>query len=206
MTCEIALFDSARLRCLDGTVDLNTNTFKVALLNSGWTPYSAVPWVSSNDYLIGDIITSTTGRYYEVVTAGRSSGTEPTWSGVRGALNNDNTVVWKCWGLCPPSTNALFGDVSGYELAGGGYAQATLPSPTLTLSRRSVAWGANPVSFAAFTGAPKYAVIYRYGSENGVVNPLLAYILLDSTGGDVNVTLDNPFTLAWGTSSILSFA
>lgn len=206
MTCEIALFDSARLRALDGTIDLNTHAFKAALLADTFVPISAAAWVPAQDYLLGDVVLSTGGLHFEAVGPGKSSGTEPTFDTVRGNLTNDNTMVWKCWGLTPPSTYTLWSEISAHELSGGGYASVTLSNTVLTLARRQVTWSADDLAFGTLTGSPKYLAIYRNGSENGVVNPLVCYLLLDATGAVMPLTADNPFTLAWASTGILTFA
>jgi len=208
MTCEIALFDSARLRVLDGTIDLNTHTFKASLLADTFVPISAAAWVPAQNYLLGDIVLSSAGQYIEAVTPGKSSGTEPTFDPLRGTMTSDNTVVWLNWGLTPPSTYALWSEISAHELSGGGYPAGgvALASPTLTLDRRKVTWSVGDIDFGTFTGSPKYVAIRREGSEGGVVNPLVAYLLLDSTGANITLTTDNPFTLAVPSAGLLTFA
>lgn len=207
MTCELALFDDARLRALDGTIDLNTHSFKIALLANTFIPYAAAQWTPSQLYANGDIVLSSAGTYYEALVDGRSSGVEPAFSTVRGSTTFDNTTQWRCWGLTPPSLASVWADVSAYEVSGWGYTPGgiTLTNPTLTKIRRTITWRVDDAAFGAIVVSAKYAVIYRNGSENSVVDPLLAYLLLDSTGLPVTLTVDNPFTLAWTSSGIFSF-
>lgn len=208
MTCEIALFDSARLRVLDGTIDLNTHTFKASLLDNTFVPISAATWVPSHDYLLGDIVLSSAGQYIEAVIPGKSSGAEPTFDILRGSTTSDNTVVWLNWGLTPPSTYTLWSEISAHELSGGGYITGgvELTSPALTLARRRVTWSIDDIDFGTLDGSPKYVAIRRDGSENGVVNPLVAYLLLDASGAAIPLTVGNPFTLAVPSAGLITFS
>lgn len=208
MTCEIALFDSARLRVLDGTIDLNTHTFKAALLADTFVPISAAAWVPAQDYLLGDIVLSGAGQYIEAVTPGKSSGTEPSFNPLRSSTTIDNEVVWLNWGLTPPSTYTLWSEISAHELSGGGYPAGgvALTNPVLTLARRRVTWSIDDIDFGTLDGSPKYVAIRRDGSENSVVNPLVAYLLLDASGGVIPLTVGNPFTLAAPSAGLITFA
>lgn len=208
MSCEIALFDSCRLRSLDGTMDLNTHNFKVALLSSAFAPVAVAAWVPAQTYMLGDIVETSAGQFVEVVVPGVSSGTQPTWDTLRGSVTADNTVTWRNWGLTPPSTYALWSEISAHEVTGAGYTAGgvNLGNPSLTLDRRTVTWSADNVDFGAVVLTAAYAAIYRNGTENSVVNPLVAYVRLDSTGLDITLTLDNPFTLAWTSAGIINFS
>jgi len=86
-------------------------------------------------------------------------------------------------------------DVSGNEVAtGAGYTTggATMTSPTATNSTVDY----DDVTWASLTKTFRYAVCYKSGSGGGLTNPLLFYILLDSTPADVISTGSN-YTIQW---------
>lgn len=126
-----------KLRLVDGTLDLNSNTFKVALVASWYTP----------------------------------------------------VVV----------THALLADVTNELATANGYTAggATAANPTATLSAGVVTFDTDNVSWTA-SGAgitARYAVLYASGTLNGSVNPLVAYMLLDSAPADVTVSASNTLTI-----------
>ena len=206
MTTQTALFKSAMLRTWDGTLDLNTNQFKIALLATTFAPVTQVAWVAAQTYVDGDFVVYG-GNYYEALNAGQSSGAAPSFNSTRGAQTNDNTVVWLCWGICPPSQYDLWSQISAHEVVGTNYGQKVLANPTLAeLTHRRVTWSVDDVYFGEMEVTPKYAVIYRNGSENGVVNPLLCYVLLDDTGSTIPLTIENPFTLLWDANGIIKLS
>ena len=126
-----------KLRLCDGTFDLNSNTFKVALVASGYTPVVA--------------------------------------------------------------THALFADITNELATANGYTAggATAANPTVTLSAGTVSFDTDNVSWTA-SGAgitARYAVLYAVGTLNGSVNPLVAYMLLDSAPADVTTSATNTLTI-----------
>lgn len=126
-----------KLRLVDGTLDLNSDTFKVALVASGYTPVVA--------------------------------------------------------------THALLADVTNELATANGYTAggATAANPTATLSAGTVTFDTDNVSWTA-SGAgitARYAVLYASGTLNGSLNPLVAYMLLDSAPADVTVAASNTLTI-----------
>lgn len=203
---QIALCKKAMFRVLDGTIDLNTNQFEVALLADSFIPVVKDDWVPAQLYTEGTFTVSG-GLYYEALNDGRSSGSLPALGTVRGETTNDNTVTWLCWGLCPPAQYDLLEQVVAHEVSGTNYARIVLSTPTLTeLPRRRTRWSVADTYFGEMEVTPKYAAIFRAGAENGVTNPLVAYVLLDDAGLNLTMTLENPFTLQWSADGILSLA
>lgn len=107
------------------------------------TVYSA--WTNSTVLALSAIRipTKPNGRYYEVVTAGTTNLTEPSWPGSLGAKVNDNTVVWRCGGFYVAAWAASTQYVSGamvFPLAArNGYWYSTTTGGT-TAASEPTAW------------------------------------------------------------------
>ena len=106
-----------------------------------------------------------------------------------------------------PSHTSFDADASAAEVvAGDGYtaggeivsgrALTTDVSGVTTLSADNVSWSALTKTFRG-------AVLYRQGTSNGIVDPLLAYILFDDTPADVQVN-GITFQIEWSASGILT--
>lgn len=207
MTTATALYDTARKYLLDGTIDLDTDTIKIALLDSGYNPQpSAAAYATTTVYAVGTIIVDG-GRFHEAVVGGVSSGAHPTFPTVPGTTLVDNTVTWFCWGYAPPSSHTVFADVSAHEIVGTGYTAGgnTLTGITITQTLRSVkVSAANPTWPGAFF-SPHYAVIYKSGTANGHVDPLVAYVLLDDANLDILIPVPALFSLTWSSTGIFTF-
>lgn len=132
MAATITAYDHLWKLLLTGAVDLDTDTLKLALVTSSYTPSAAhVEWadVSANEVATG----------------------------------------------------------SGYTTGG-----ETLASPAATNSTVDYA----DVTWTSLTKTFRYAVCYKSGSGGGLTNPLLFYILLDSTPADVISTGSN-YMVQW---------
>lgn len=95
----------------------------------------------------------------------------------------------------PNAAHDEWADVSANEVAtGAGYTTGgeTLASPVATNSNIDY----NDVTWTALTKTFRYAVCYKSGSGGGLTNPLLFYILLDSTPADIVSTGSN-YTIQW---------
>lgn len=90
------------------------------------------------------------------------------------------------------------------ELSGNGYARQTM---TLNLSRSggTYTFDASDVVFTATGGSlvARYAFIYN---DTPTGDPLVAYVLLDTTPADITVTDGNTLTLVWNASGIFTVA
>jgi len=148
MAASITLYNSMKEYIADGTIDLDTDTFKVALTTSTYTPNA--------------------------------------------------------------STHTVFADVTNELSTANGYTSggATLGSVTWNRSGGTVTFDAADTTWTASSGSivARYAVIYKSGTANAIVNPVIAYILLDTTPADVTVTSGNTLTLQWNASGIFSLA
>lgn len=142
----LTFFQDAGKFLLNGTLDLDTNTLKVALFSSSLTP----------------------------------------------SVNTQNKL----------------GDLTGQLSTANGYTSggATLSSVTLSRSGAVTTLDAADVTWTASGGSitARYAVLYASGTLNGTVDPLIGYILLDSTPADVTATDGNTLTIQWNASGILT--
>lgn len=148
MPASITLYNSMKEYIADGTIDLDNDTFKVALVSSAHTPNA--------------------------------------------------------------STHTVYADVTNELSTANGYTNggATLGSVTWTRSGATVTLAAADVQWTATSGSitARYAIIYKSGTANAIVNPLIAYILMDTTPADITATAGNTFTLQWNASGILSLS
>lgn len=131
------MFDQAKKYLADGTIDFDTDTIKMALLTSSWTP-ALTPTV---------------------------------WATISG-----NEVA----------------NANGYTTGGATVAgTATATGSTTKLSASAdTAWTASGGSITA-----RFAVLYKSGTANSLTNPVIGYLLLDTTPADVTVTAGNALTI-----------
>jgi len=95
----------------------------------------------------------------------------------------------------PNTAHDEWADVSANEVAtGAGYTTggATLSTPVATNSNIDY----DDVTWTALTKTFRYAVCYKSGSGGGLTNPLLFYMLMDSTPADIVSTGSN-YTIQW---------
>lgn len=147
MAASITFYNSFKEYLGDGTIDLDTHTFKVQLHSSSYTPNASTHTV-------------------------------------RADLTNELSTA------------------NGYT-AGG----ATLGSVTWNLSVGTVTFDAADTVWTASGGSivARYAVIYD-DTPSSPTDPLVAYILLDTTPANVTATDTNTLTLAWNGSGIFTLA
>ena len=103
----------------------------------------------------------------------------------------------------PNTAHDEWADVSANEVAtGAGYTTggATLATPVATNSNIDY----DDVTWTALTKTFRYAVCYKSGSGGGLTNPLLFYILLDSTPADIVSTGSN-YTIQWNSTDKLFY-
>jgi len=103
----------------------------------------------------------------------------------------------------PDTAHEEWADVSTYEVASGdGYTTGgiTLASPVVTNDHIDYA---DPV-WTALTKTFRYAVIYKSGSGGGLTNPLVAYLLLDTTPADI-VSNGSNYMIQWNSTDGLFY-
>lgn len=146
MTASITFYQSFREYMADGTIDLDTDTFKVSLHTSTYSPNASTHTVYAD--LTNELSTA------------------------NGYTNGGATLGSVTW-----------------NRSGG----------TVTFDAADTVWTASGGSIAA-----RYAVIRKSGTANSITDPLVAYILLDTTPADVTATDTNTFTLQWNASGIFT--
>lgn len=108
------------------------------------------------------------------------------------------------------ATHSVIADCSANEISNAGYTAggATLASVTFsqtsgtaTFDAADTTWTATSTSLVA-----RRAIIYKSGTANARVSPLIASVLLDTTPADVTVTATNVLTLQWNGSGVFTLA
>ena len=103
----------------------------------------------------------------------------------------------------PSTAHDEWADVSANEVAtGSGYTTGgvALASPVVTNSNIDY----DDVVWTSLTKTFRYAVIYKVGSGGGLTNPLIAYLLLDTTPADV-VSSGSNYTIQWNSTNKLFY-
>jgi hypothetical protein len=134
-----------------------------------------------------------------------------------GTLDLDETTSWhmalftsssncNTLSLATPTLANLTNEVAGIN----GYTTAGAPMSGITWSQTGgvATFNSNSVTWTASGGSitARFAVIYRQGTFNGVVNPLLCVCLLDTTPADVTVTSGNTLTITPNASGIFTLS
>jgi hypothetical protein len=108
----------------------------------------------------------------------------------------------------PAATHTVFANVTnqlttanGYTAGGQALANVTWnrTAGVATFDADNVVWTASGGSIVA-----RYAVIRAVGTLNGQVDPLIGYVLLDTTPADVTATTGNTLTIQWHASGIFT--
>jgi hypothetical protein len=205
MASKLFVVDSFRRDIMDGTIDLNTDTLMLALVDSSPTPsYSA--WQDGHSYSLGNIVIPTTrnGHRYRCTTAGASHSSEPSWPTTDGGTVSDNAAAWEEYGGELADVD-VWADVSSGEVeTGDGYTTdgVELTGGAVTFSGDEGKFDANDATWTELTKTMRYAFLYKDGTANERVDPVIAYILLDTTPDDVSVT-GVDFTIAWNSAGIM---
>lgn len=108
------------------------------------------------------------------------------------------------------STHDEWADASANEIANGnGYTTggAALAGVSVSRSLGVTTFDANDTAWTATPGAIgpfRYLVLYAAVTRNGVTNPLIGYVLLDSAPADLTISASNTLTVQWNASGILT--
>lgn len=103
----------------------------------------------------------------------------------------------------PSAAHTIWADVSSYEVASGnGYTTGGVTLTTPAVANANIGY-ANP-TWTALTKTFRYAVIYKSGSGGGLTNPLLCWLLLDSTPADIVNTGSN-YSIIWNATDKLFY-
>jgi hypothetical protein len=107
----------------------------------------------------------------------------------------------------PNLAHTIFGDVSAAEVAAGsGYSSGgnALAGKAVTYSGAVGKFDADDLVWAALTKTFRFGVMYVDATKDGIVKPLIGYILFDDTPADI-VVAGVDFVIQWNTSGILNF-
>lgn len=207
MTVSVSKYRAARKYIVDGSIDFNTDTIKLALVSNAYTFTSTVlNWVgsitiraNSTAYSLNDRIrpASANGHWYLCTTAGTSDASPPgTWD-TSGSTTSDGTVVWTDQGVNPAAC----------EIVGTGYTQGgvTLANKAITYDADYSYFTADNAVWTDSTITARTAEMYRSGTVNGVENPIIASLLLDNSPADVSSN-NSDFTIQWNASGIFRWS
>jgi hypothetical protein len=205
MASKLFVVDSFRKLIMDGSLDLDGDTIYCALVTefqgSGYTQ-----WAASTAYNVGDIRIPTTrnGHRYRCTVAGTSDVSEPTWPTTDGGTVVDGTVTWEEYGGDMADLDE-WGDVSANEVAAGdGYTAGgeLLANCAVTYAGDEGKWDADDVTWTALTKTMLFAFLYASKVAGTLTNPLIAYVLLDTSMTSVSVS-GVDFTITWDSEGIL---
>ena len=108
-------------------------------------------------------------------------------------------------------THTVWADASANEIAAGaGYSAGglALTSVTVTRSGHTVTFDADDLVWTATGGiipAFRYCVMYKAGTANAIVNPLVLYVLVDNTPADIPATQNTAkLTGVWNPSGVFT--
>lgn len=98
----------------------------------------------------------------------------------------------------PSTTHDEWADVSANEVAtGNGYTTGGVSLSGVAVTNSNIDY--SDVTWNSLTKTFRYAVCYKSGSGGGLTNPLLFYILLDSTPADI-VSSGSNYTIVWNST------
>lgn len=154
MSSAIYLFNILTQYLAKGIINLETDTIKLALLTSSWTP-------DLTKDVLADVLTSPS-----------------------------------------PEVVAVASPSNGYTQGG-----KTLTGQTVTLtdSPAKTVFDANDVSFTALNATFHYGILYAAKTSGSIVNPLLAYLLFDTTPADTVVS-GVDWLVQWNASGIFDIS
>jgi len=154
MASSFTLYSSLRKYVMDGTINLLTDTIKLALVTSSYTPSVA------HD-ILADVLASPS-----------------------------------------PEVEAIASPSNGYTAGGEAL---TGQAVTNTDSPSAGKFDANDVTWTALSATFRYGILYAEKSVGSpaIVNPLIGYILFDTTPADIVVSaLD--WTVQWSANGIIT--
>lgn len=154
MPSEINLYNSFYQYIATGVINLASDTLKVALVTSDYTPNAA-------HTVLADVNSSPDPEVAEIASP-------------------DNGYV-----------------TGGAELTSVTMTQVTSPAVLSTLDAENLTW-------TALTATFRYGILYANVTVDGVVNPLIGYIIFDTTPADITISgID--FIIQWASTGIVTW-
>ena len=184
---------------VDGSVTWIDAGANIDMTQSVWIEDASI-WQATHDYAIDTLVRPTAsnanGHYYKVTTdAGSSAGTEPTWPTGSGATVVDGGITWTEQGI-----NFAANEVVGVNYTDKGQA---LANKAVTSSGIVGKFDADDVNWANSTITARFVILWKNGTANGVVNPLILMVLLDDSPADV-ASISADFKVIWNSNGILN--
>lgn len=107
-------------------------------------------------------------------------------------------------GYTPSAAHTVFADVSANEITGTGYTAggATLANVTWASAAGTTTFDAGDISWTGATFTARYAVLYKSGTANTIVNPLVKVF---DFGSDQSCS-NGPFTITFNAAGILTLS
>jgi hypothetical protein len=102
------------------------------------------------------------------------------------------------------ATHTIWANMSTYEAAAGaGYTSGgiALASKAVTVVGATAQYTAANPTWAALTKTFRAGVVYKVGTANGIVNPVICCIVFDTTPADIVVTAAD-FTVQWNANGV----
>lgn len=154
MASSFTLYNSFLKYVGDGTIDLDTDTLKLCLVTSSYTP-------DVTHDVLADVLTSPS-----------------------------------------PEVEAVASPANNYTTGGE---ELTTVSLTLTDSPAACVLDADDVEWTSLTATFRYGILYVDKEVSPIVDPLIGYILFDTTPDDVTVSGVN-FKCEWSASGIVKYS
>lgn len=206
MSVTVTKYNTARKYILNGSIDFDSDTLKLALVSSAYTFTGTctgwignlTTWSSANSYSLNARVrpTSANGHWYLCAIAGTSGGSEPTWP-TNGGTIADGGATWADQGINPAACEITG---TGYMIGG-----ATLTNKNVVSDENYGTFDADDVIWSNSTLTARRAELYKVGTVNGVENPLIFSILLDSTPANVSSS-NSDFSVVWDANGIFRIA
>jgi hypothetical protein len=183
----------------DGEVTWVDAGANIDMTQSVWVEDASI-WQATHDYSVDDLVRPTgsnaNGHYYKAtVDTGSSSGTEPTWPMGSGATVVDGGITWTEQGI-----NFAANEVVGVNYTDKGQA---LANKAVSYSGIIGKFDADDVNWANATITARFAILWKNGTANSIVNPLILMALLDDSPADV-ASIGADFKVIWNSGGILN--
>jgi hypothetical protein len=177
-------------------VDAGAN---IDMTQSVWIEDASI-WQASHDYSVDALARPTgpnaNGHYYKAtVDTGSSGGTEPTWPTGSGATVVDGGITWTEQGV----------NFAANEVVGSNYTDKGQALANKIVSQSGIIgkFDADDVNWANSTITARFATLWKNGTANGIVNPLILMVLLDDSPADV-ASIGADFKVIWNSGGILN--